>query len=160
MLKRWLFLGASLGLLWACSPNYAKIMSKEKGLDMHFSWEANPCLGSCAVYKASLNGDSLHFEGTRNTGFLGDTTISMGNFTFSDSVRAKLIRIKFFELDSLYSLGAATYDGPSHFYQADFVKPSRNKIWCKKVKTIGNAPAGLHEFQKWLDQQLADMRLL
>ena len=159
MKSRWIF-SLSLVLLISCSPQtYEALANGEQ--ELSFEWVAMGCYGKCPQYAALIENGQLRFIGSVNTKFIGDTLIA----DFEDTERAlieKLTQIDFLALDSIYSLGGSTYDGPSYRYNLSTRASSTGGYFIgqKSVLTYGAEPDSLNSLSKWLNQQLVEAGLL
>lgn len=160
MLKRysiWLSLAVVVS---ACSPQLYKVM-EDPTESWRFSYSTRNCYGTCANFSIQLfqNGD-LTFKGKNKVQFVGDTLLS-GQTELRDAVVAKLKEMKFFSLDSVYG-NADVQDLPISTYtfamKANEKASSYDKI--KTVKAQMEIPQELRDFQKWFNQELADLGLL
>lgn len=148
------FLLLSLG---ACSPptemyNYIS----EDNESWSFDWESKGCMGTCAIYRARMDGNILRFRGMRNTQFQGDTLIA-DQKAFNDSLAMQLQQLKFIGLDSLYQVDESA-DGPQYVYRFQYRGKDGN--FDKKVRSIQNEPKELVELRRWLNKQLQKKGLL
>ncbi|WP_421753370.1 DUF6438 domain-containing protein [Croceimicrobium sp.] len=156
-MKRLFPIAIVLAGLTACSSSKAlyknMIMQNES---WSFAWESKACMGTCAIYSAKLEGNTLSFQGIRNTKFVGDTLLENQN-ELNDDLASLLEYLKFNNLDSLYQTEGAM-DGPHYVYHLECT--AQNSIVDKKVSTLQNEPEKLLTLRKWLNRQLQKKGLL
>lgn len=159
-MKGRLLISLSLLLLISCSPQTYEALAKGEQ-ELSFEWEAMGCYGKCPQYTALIENGQLRFMGSVNTKFIGDTLIT--NFKETEqALIEKLTQMDFLALDSLYSLGGSTYDGPSYRYNLSTREAANGGLYKgqKKIETFGAEPDSLNSLSKWLNQQLVEAGLL
>lgn len=159
-MKKLFLFTALAGLLTACAPKAYESLKKGE-TKVNFAWESLGCNGTCAIYKAAINRNSLQFTGIRNTKFVGDTIIADWGAQEQELIQ-RLAQMDVLSLDSLYKMSDGSYDGPgfSYLFQIRDAQNPSQLIENKKIETFGNAPESLNSLQKWLGQQLAEAGLL
>ena len=156
-MKRLFPLALVLADITACSPSktlYKNMITENESWS--FAWESKACMGTCALYTAKLEGNTLNFKGIRNTQFVGDTLLQ-GESQFNDDLALLLEQLNFNSLDSLYQTEGAM-DGPHYTYHLEC--SASNSMVSKEVVTQQNEPEKLLALRKWLNRQLQKKGLL